>query len=118
MRGKQLCADGGCWGAPVIRPVFKQFFFDHTLSAKIISLMRLLSVSAHNPLISHNGRLLFKLFPIRNLAMTNARRPAKRFAPLNPQKGNDSAALQLKGVVFDVDGTLWYVSIQFLNRLV
>lgn len=43
--------------------------------------------------------------------MTQARRPAKRFAPLNPQDGNDSAAPQLRGIVFDVDGTLWYVSI-------
>ena len=32
----------------------------------------------------------------------------KRFAPLHPEKGKQSKAPKLKGVVFDVDGTLWY----------
>ena len=38
------------------------------------------------------------------------RRPLKRFAPLDPNLGRRSGGLpRLKGVVFDVDGTLWYV---------
>lgn len=36
------------------------------------------------------------------------RRPAKRFAPLDPVRGNPHKAPPLKGIVFDVDGTLWY----------
>lgn len=35
---------------------------------------------------------------------------AKRFAPLDPLKGNTYKAPSLKGIVFDVDGTIWYVS--------
>lgn len=31
----------------------------------------------------------------------------KRFAPLDPVKGNLHKAPPLKGIVFDVDGTLW-----------
>ena len=31
----------------------------------------------------------------------------KRFAPLNPDKARGSDAPLLKGIVFDVDGTLW-----------
>ena len=45
--------------------------------------------------------------------MSQARRPPKRFAPLDPEKGGGSELPQLKGVVFDVDGTLWWVSILF-----
>lgn len=41
--------------------------------------------------------------------MSQTRRPPKRFAPLDPHKGNASKAPPLKGIVFDVDGTLWYV---------
>ena len=42
-------------------------------------------------------------------AMSQTRRPPKRFAPLDPRKSNGSGAPLLKGIVFDVDGTLWYV---------
>lgn len=42
-------------------------------------------------------------------AMSQTQRPPKRFAPLDPQKDNVSRAPPLKGIVFDVDGTLWYV---------
>ena len=42
-------------------------------------------------------------------AMSQARRPPKRFAPLDPQRSGGSGAPPLKGIVFDVDGTLWYV---------
>lgn len=38
----------------------------------------------------------------------------RRFAPLNPERrvsNGDGSAPELKGVVFDVDGTLWYVFI-------
>lgn len=33
----------------------------------------------------------------------------RRFAPLNPQLAAVSDAPRLQGIVFDVDGTLWYV---------
>lgn len=32
----------------------------------------------------------------------------RRFAPLNPERKNESDAPALEGIVFDVDGTLWY----------
>jgi hypothetical protein len=38
-----------------------------------------------------------------------ATRLGRRFAPLNPQRAEHSGARKLKGIVFDVDGTLWYV---------
>lgn len=41
--------------------------------------------------------------------MSQTSRPLKRFAPLSPQKDNVFGAPTLKGIVFDVDGTLWYV---------
>lgn len=41
--------------------------------------------------------------------MSQTPRPPKRFAPLDPKEGNVSSAPPLKGIVFDVDGTLWYV---------
>ncbi len=40
--------------------------------------------------------------------MSQRARPPKRFAPLHPEKGKQSDAPKLKGIVFDVDGTLWY----------
>lgn len=46
--------------------------------------------------------------PIRRLFTAMTARSARRFAPLNPEKGKDSDAPVLKGIVFDVDGTLWY----------
>lgn len=33
----------------------------------------------------------------------------RRFAPLNPANCEPTKAPQLKGIVFDVDGTLWWV---------
>ncbi|GMF69414.1 unnamed protein product [Aspergillus oryzae] len=33
----------------------------------------------------------------------------RRFAPLNPERKGTSSAPPLKGIVFDVDGTLWYL---------
>ena len=36
-------------------------------------------------------------------------RTTRRFAPLNPDVPNHTNAPRLKGVVFDVDGTLWYL---------
>lgn len=45
--------------------------------------------------------------------MSQDRRPRKRFAPLDPEKRNEAGAPPLKGIVFDVDGTLWYVRIAF-----
>lgn len=42
--------------------------------------------------------------------MASAMKHDKRFAPLDPARSNASDAPPLKGIVFDVDGTLWYVS--------
>jgi hypothetical protein len=55
--------------------------------------------------------------PLQSRAMSQARRPPKRFAPLDPQKGNAAGAPPLKGVVFDVDGTLWYVNFAFFRAV-
>ncbi|KAL2048826.1 hypothetical protein ABVK25_010884 [Lepraria finkii] len=38
--------------------------------------------------------------------MSQNRRSPKQFAPLDPQKSNERGAPPLKGIVFDVDGTL------------
>lgn len=46
----------------------------------------------------------------RRMTTKATRGPPKRFAPLDPVKGNPHKAPPLKGVVFDVDGTLWYAS--------
>lgn len=46
--------------------------------------------------------------------MSQNRRSPKQFAPLDPQKSNERGAPPLKGIVFDVDGTLWYVLIPSL----
>jgi len=40
---------------------------------------------------------------------TRATLHTKRFAPLDPARSSESDAPRLKGIVFDVDGTLWYV---------
>ena len=44
-------------------------------------------------------------------------RPPKRFAPLDPDNSNPAGAPILKGIVFDVDGTLWYVRFLDVDRL-
>ena len=43
--------------------------------------------------------------------MSFAVKHARRFAPLDPALGHESDAPRLKGIVFDVDGTLWYAHI-------
>lgn len=45
---------------------------------------------------------------VRIRAMSDVTPTPKRFAPLDPQKRNAAGAPPLKGIVFDVDGTLWY----------
>ena len=45
---------------------------------------------------------------VRIRAMRHVKTTPKRFAPLDPQKSNSVGAPPLKGIVFDVDGTLWY----------
>lgn len=40
---------------------------------------------------------------------TRASHHTQRFAPLDPTRSSGSDAPRLKGIVFDVDGTLWYV---------
>ena len=51
---------------------------------------------------------MFPQLSVRIRAMSNVTPTPKRFAPLDPQKGNAAGAPPLKGIVFDVDGTLWY----------
>jgi hypothetical protein len=51
-----------------------------------------------------------KLFHALTIKMAKGNRTAKRFAPLDPKIGNSTGAPLLKGIVFDVDGTLWYVA--------
>ena len=41
------------------------------------------------------------------MATTQEMKHTKRFAPLDPAKRSGSGAPALKGIVFDVDGTLW-----------
>lgn len=41
------------------------------------------------------------------LSLENYAVRQRRFAPLNPALAESSDAPQLKGIVFDVDGTLW-----------
>ena len=50
-----------------------------------------------------------QLIGSRRLLSGNMALIKKHFAPLNPEKAKGSMAPQLKGVVFDVDGTLWSV---------
>ena len=44
---------------------------------------------------------------VRTVMNTMGRRAPRRFAPLDPEKQNQHGAPLLKGIVFDVDGTLW-----------
>lgn len=44
---------------------------------------------------------------VRSLTTPMGVRPPKRFAPLDAQKQNYHGAPLLKGIIFDVDGTLW-----------
>lgn len=58
--------------------------------------------------IQHNFAIVSEsLMPSMSTHTTGG--PAKRFAPLDPVKANPHNAPPLKGIVFDVDGTLWYV---------
>jgi len=46
---------------------------------------------------------------------TQPSKEPRRFAPLSDTDGKVVAGVpKLRGVVFDVDGTLWYISIPFL----
>lgn len=56
--------------------------------------------------LAHIGRNLHLGISVRD--MSQRARPPKLFAPLHPEKGKHSDAPKLKGIVFDVDGTLWY----------
>lgn len=44
---------------------------------------------------------------------TELKRAAKRFAPLDLNIHNSAKAPLLRGIVFDVDGTLWCVCLSF-----
>ncbi len=56
--------------------------------------------------LAHIGRNPHLGISVRD--MSQRARPPKLFAPLHPEKGKHSDAPKLKGIVFDVDGTLWY----------
>ncbi len=54
------------------------------------------------------SRESWKVFRRAFAAMTSVPSVRARcFAPLNPEKSKDKDAPVLKGIVFDVDGTLW-----------
>lgn len=59
--------------------------------------------------IQHDLAVILKSLK-RRMTTKVTRGPPKRFAPLDPVKGNPHKAPPLKGIVFDVDGTLWYAS--------
>ena len=42
-----------------------------------------------------------------SLSTDRLQRHTKRFLPLDPAKSPGSNAAVLKGIIFDVDGTLW-----------
>jgi hypothetical protein len=43
----------------------------------------------------------------------DTQRKPRRFAPLNPDTTHGQDLPKLKGIIFDVDGTLWYVIAMF-----
>jgi len=51
----------------------------------------------------------FQKSPRRTFAMLASSKEPRRFAPLKEGAANTSSIPRLKGVVFDVDGTLWLV---------
>ena len=53
------------------------------------------------------------------MSLAQTRRPPKRFAPLDPGRSERGGLPRLKGIVFDVDGTLWCVliSLAFLDHI-
>lgn len=51
-----------------------------------------------------------------SIMATEGRRAPKSFAPLDPgRRHQDDGSPPLKGIIFDVDGTLWYDEFPFLN---
>ena len=58
--------------------------------------------------LSRRISLAFPQLSVRIRAMSHVKTMPKRFAPLDPQQSNPVGAPPLKGIVFDVDGTLWY----------
>ena len=58
--------------------------------------------------LPRNISLAIPQLSVRIRAMSRVKTTPKRFAPLDPQKNNPVGAPPLKGIVFDVDGTLWY----------
>lgn len=46
------------------------------------------------------------------------KRQKRSFAPLDPAIRNGHDRPRLKGIIFDVDGTLWYSALPFVNALI
>ena len=72
-------------------------------------------------LLSQFQPQLIKGLVLRVTITTQAMKHTKRFAPLDPARSHESDAPRLKGIVFDVDGTLWYaldfvLSVQTVKR--
>ena len=62
------------------------------------------------PHLCRTSILINSLGVLFTRAMSQTPRSPKRFAPLDPRRSSGvSGAPLLKGIVFDVDGTLWYV---------
>ena len=69
-----------------------------------------MSILALDRLIEYSPRslpvtILSKYFSMAQVPIKRQR----RFAPLDPQLSEKSNTPRLKGIVFDVDGTLWFV---------
>ena len=60
----------------------------------------------HFPKSAKGSRSLGTIVHVINKTMADDTPHTKRFAPLDPAKSRSSAP-RLKGIVFDVDGTLW-----------
>ena len=61
--------------------------------------------------VLHGTKAICRIRRLRIDAMTmtttEEMKHTKRFAPLDPAKRSDTGTPALKGIVFDVDGTLW-----------
>jgi phosphoglycolate phosphatase-like HAD superfamily hydrolase len=69
--------------------------------------LRLVVAAPQDFLMNNSARHFTKMSSVYSQSTTSRfRRPTRRFAPLNPEKPNSYSARQLKGIVFDVDGTL------------
>lgn len=79
-----------------------------------LGLTSILQTARSVSLVTRSGRLnrltnsaLHQQKQQRNLILMAALAKPRRFAPLDPARSNTHGAPKLRGIVFDVDGTLW-----------